>query len=107
MKSEGQTIDTAELELNDSNELELFCEYGGGSKKYHLYARDKETGALVYIGSIKNTSNIIKDMHDRHKKAAEHILKENATRLIGIESLEKYVLRPFSWAGTETGLITK
>ena len=46
-------------------------------------------------------------MHDRHKKAAEHILKENAARLFGIENLEKYVLRPFSWAGTEIGLIPK
>ncbi len=100
-------INTEVLEKDDNGALELFCEYGGGNKKFHLYARNKEIGSLLYIGTLENTAKRIPNVYNRGKKAAEIILSENYDSLKGLENIEKYILIPFSWAEREEGYIPR
>ncbi|MBS3072649.1 hypothetical protein J4477_02350 [Candidatus Pacearchaeota archaeon] len=107
MKSQREPINISDLEKNETGALELLYEYGGGNKKYHLYARERKTGALVYIGTLENTADRIPNIQNRGRRAAEVILSASYEVLNGLEKLNQYTLIRSCWAGKEEGTIPK
>jgi len=107
MKSQRESINVSELELDESGALELLYEYGGADKKYHLYGRDIGTGSLKYIGTLEMPATKIPDAASRGRRAAELVLQEKYNILEGLERLDNFTIRPLCWAEKEEGKIPK
>ena len=100
-------IDFNKLEKDTNGILELFFEYGGGEKNYHLYGRESSTGFLIPIGTVDDIPIKFPNIHGRYKKAAEYIIKNKREKIIGYNSIKEYILIHFSWSGRETRTIPK